>query len=121
MQGRFLRWTRRHFYVVVSFAVGIALGVSIVALVYFSNKSEIAAHALRYGAFATGHVDLDDDLIWFVAGIAVGAGVACYAWWRDGKARDTGLEEEDVLNRMIVDTGLGIVGRPGEARQGPGE
>jgi len=70
--------------------------------VYFSNKSEVAAKVLRYGAQVTGHTDIAEDLVWFLCGIVVGAGVACYAWWRDSKAQAAGLEKEDVLNRLIA-------------------
>lgn len=123
MWGRFCNWIRRHFYVVVSFTVGIAFGVSIFALVFFSNRSEIAARALGYGVRATGHTDLNDDLLWFLAGIAVGAGVTCFAWWRDDKALAPGLEEEDVLNRITSDPRLKIAGRrvnPPGTRPGSG-
>ncbi len=118
MREKSLGWIRRHFNVLLSFVIGIALGISIVALAYFSNRSEIAARALHYGVQATGHADLGEDLIWFLAGIVAGAGVTCYAWWRDGKAQAAGLEEEDVLNRL-GDPGLGIVGKPGDPQRRP--
>ncbi len=120
MQGSFRNWIRRHFHVVVSFAVGIAFGVSVFALVFFSNRSTIAARLLGYGVRATGHTDLDDDLLWFLAGIAVGAGVTCFAWWRDDKALAAGLDEEDVLNRITSDPRLKIAGRPHDPKEGPG-
>ncbi len=100
---RFRGWTHRHFYVLLAFVAGVTFGVSVFALVRFSERSPVASRILRYGADATGNPDLDDDLVWFIAGSAAGAGIATLAAWRDGKARAAGLEEEDVLNRLIAD------------------
>ena len=83
----FRSWTRRHSTVVLSFVIGMSIGISLIALVYFSNRSVIAGTALRYGAQVTGHQDIGEDLIWFFCGVVVGGGTTCYAWWRDSTTR----------------------------------
>ena len=103
MLGEFRRWFHRHLNVALSFVVGIAFGISILALVFFSTRNEVAAGALRYGVQITRNPDIDEDLVWFFCGIVVGASVACLAWWRDSKAQSIGLEKEDVLNRLFTD------------------
>jgi hypothetical protein len=103
MLEEFLRWIRRRLNVVLSFVIGLSLGISILALAYFSTKNDVAAEALRYGVRITGHSDVDEDMAWFFCGIVVGASVTCLAWWRDGKAQSVGLEKADVLNRLFTD------------------
>jgi hypothetical protein len=105
-------WIHRHFNVVLSFVIGMTLGISILALAYFSSRNDVAAEALRYGARITGHVDIDEDMAWFFCGIVAGASVTCLAWWRDGKAQSVGLEKADVLNRLIRDPVSPIVRKP---------
>ena len=117
MLGEFRRWIHRHLNVVLSFVIGIAFGISILALVYFSTRNDVAAGALRYGVQITRHPDIDEDLVWFFFGIVVGASVACLAWWRDSKAQPAGLEKADVLNRLFTDPTPPIVRRPERSRQ----
>jgi glycopeptide antibiotics resistance protein len=94
---------RRHLGVVLSFMFGMAFGISILALAFFSTRNEIAARVLRFGVQATGHTDIDEDLIWLFCGIVIGASVACVAWWRDNQARKAGLEDADIMNRLFTD------------------
>ncbi|HET7318036.1 MAG TPA: hypothetical protein VFK23_02755 [Nitrospirota bacterium] len=103
MLEEFRGWIHRHFNVVLSFVVGLTSGISILALVYFSTRNDIAARALRYGVQITGDIDIAEDLLWFICGIVVGASVICLAWWRDSKAQLVGLEKADVLNRILTD------------------
>ena len=103
MMEEFRGWIRRHFNVVLSFVIGMTLGISILALAYFSTRNDVAAGALRYGVRITGHSDIDEDLAWLFCGIVVGASVTCLAWWRDVKAQSVGLQKADVLNRLIRD------------------
>ena len=103
MREEFRRWIHRHVNVVLSFMIGIIFGISILALAYFSTRSNIAAEALRYGVQITRNSDLDEDMAWFFCGSVVGASVTCLAWWRDSKAQSIGLEKEDVLNRLFTD------------------
>jgi len=111
------RWIHRHFNVVLSFLIGTTLGISILALAYFSTRNDVAAEALRYGVRITGHPDIDEDMFWFFCGIVVGVSVTCLAWWRDNKLRSIGLEKADVLNRLFTDPAPPIVRRPDESRQ----
>ena len=117
MPEEFRRWIHRHFNVVLSFVIGITVGISILALAYFSTRTEVAAEALRYGARITGHTDVDEDLVWFFCGIVVGASGTCLAWWRDSKAQTVGLEKADVLNRLSRDPIPPIVRTPERPRQ----
>ncbi len=78
-------WIHRHHAVFLSFVIGAAFGVSIVALAYFSNRNPAAANMLRYGERVTGHADLGEDLVWFLGGVVFGAGIICVAWWRDAR------------------------------------
>lgn len=103
MPGEFRGWVHRHFNVVLSFMIGITFGILIFAIAYFSTRNEIAAGALRFGARVTGHPDIGEDVAWLFCGIVVGASVTCLAWWRDSKARSAGLEQGDVLNRLVRD------------------
>lgn len=103
MMEEFRGWIRRHFNVVLSFVIGMTLGISILALAYFSTRNDVAAGALRYGVRITGHSDIDEDLAWLFCGIVAGASVTCLAWWRDVKAQSVGLQKADVLNRLIRD------------------
>lgn len=103
MPEEFRRWIHRHFNIVLSFVIGITLGISILALAYFSTRNDVAAEAFRYGVQITGHSDIDEDMVWFFSGIVVGASVTCLAWWRDGKGQSVGLEKGDVLNRLFTD------------------
>jgi hypothetical protein len=116
LQG-FRRWIHRHFNVALSFAIGLTLGISILALAYFSTRNDVAAEVLRYGVQITGHSDVDEDLVWFFCGIVAGASVICLAWWRDSKAQSVGLEKADVLNRLFTDPKPPIVRRPEGSRQ----
>lgn len=109
MMEEIRRWIHRHFNVVLSFMIGMTLGISILALAYFSTRSEVAVGALRYGVRVTGHTDIDEDVAWLFCGIVVGASVTCLAWWRDGKAQSAGLEKADVLNRLIKDPAPPVV------------
>ncbi len=99
----FRGWTRRHFYVLLAFVVGMTLGVSFIALIHYAERNDTASRALRYGAEVTGNPDFDEDLVWFFSGSVVGGGIATFAAWRDSKAKSAGLLEEDVLNRLIAD------------------
>ena len=103
MLEEFRGWIHRHFNVVLSFVVGLTCGISILTLVYFSTRNDVAARALRYGVQITGDIDIAEDLLWFICGIVVGASVTCLAWWRDSKAQLVGLEKADVLNRILTD------------------
>jgi hypothetical protein len=105
----FRRWTRRHVTVVLSCVIGLTIGSSLLALAYFSGSSVIAGKALRFGATVTGHKDLGEDLVWFFCGVAVGGGTACYAWWRDSRGWEDGLEQEHALNRLMADPAPSIV------------
>lgn len=96
------RWAGRHRIVALSFVTGMALGILIVAFAYFSGRSGVGATVLGYGVQISGHSDIAEDLLWFLCGIIVGAGVLSWAWWRDGKAQAEGLDEADVLNRLLV-------------------
>ena len=78
MLVEFRRWIRRHANVVMSFVIGLTFGASVVALAHFSARSGVASRVLLYGVHATGHTDLDEDLIWFLGGLAVGEGQAAY-------------------------------------------
>lgn len=111
MPEPFHRWIHRHFNVVMSFVIGITFGIGILALAYFSSRNDVTAEALRFGVQVTHHSDVGEDMIWFFCGAVVGASVTCVAWWRDGKAQSTGLEEADVLNRLF---------KYPEPRPGPG-
>ena len=53
------RWIHRHFNAVLSFLIGMTLGISILALAYFSTRNDVAAEALRHGVWITGHSDID--------------------------------------------------------------
>jgi len=112
MPEEFRGWIHRHFNVVLSFVIGMTLGISILALAYFSTRNDGAAEALRYGVQITGHSDVGEDMAWFFCGIVVGASVTCLAWWRDSKAQSVGLEKADVLNRLITDPTPPIARRP---------
>ena len=103
MREAFRSWIRRHFNVILSFVLGIAFGISILALAYFSTRVDVAAEALRFGVQITHHADVDEDMLWFFCGAVAGASVTCLAWWRDAKAQSAGLEEADVLNRLFKD------------------
>ncbi|MGE5285123.1 MAG: hypothetical protein ACM3OG_09150 [Actinomycetota bacterium] len=103
MLEEFRGWIHRHINIVLAFVVGLAFGISILAITYFSTRNEIAAGALRYGVRITGDADIAEDVVWFFCGIVVGASVACLAWWRDSKAQSVGLEKADVLNRILTD------------------
>jgi hypothetical protein len=118
MMEEFRGWIHRHFNVVLSFVIGITLGISILALAYFSTRNDAAAEALQYGVRITGHSDVGEDMVWFFCGIVLGASVTCLAWWRDSKAQSVGLEKGDVLNRLFTDPSPPI-GRGSErSRQG---
>jgi hypothetical protein len=105
-------WIRRHLNVVLSFLIGMAFGLAVLSLAFFSNRSTIAGDILNYGVRVTGHADIDEDLIWLFCGIVIGASVTCLAWWRDNHARTVGLRKEDVLNRLFADpTGKGTKSR----------
>ena len=103
MPEGFRGWIHHHFTLVLSFVIGLTIGISILALAYFSTRNYVAAGALRYGVQLTGHSDVGEDMAWFFCGIVVGASVTCLAWWRDGKAKSVDLEKADVLNRIIKD------------------
>lgn len=103
MSEKFREWLHRHLNIVLSFAIGLTFGISILALTYFSTRNDVAAGVLRYGVQITGNSDIDEDLVWFFCGIVVGATVTCLAWWRDSKAQSIGLEKADVLNRILTD------------------
>jgi hypothetical protein len=118
MPEEFRGWIHRHFNVVLSFVIGITLGISILALAFFSTRNDVAAEALRYGAQVTRNQDVGEDMVWFFCGIVVGAAVTSLAWWRDSKAQSVGLEKADVLNRLITDPAPPIVRRPERSRQG---
>jgi hypothetical protein len=111
------RWIHRHLKVVLSFVIGLTLGISILALAYFSTRNDIAAEALRYGVRITGHSDIDEDMLWFFCGSLVGASVTCLAWWRDSEAQSVGLEKGDVLNRLFTDPLPPIGPGPERSRQ----
>ena len=117
MLEEFRGWIHRHFNVVLSFVIGITLGISILALSYFSTRNDVAAEALRYGVQITGHSDVGEDMVWFFCGIVVGASVTCLAWWRDSKAQSVGLEKGDVLNRLFTDSSPPIGRGPERSRQ----
>lgn len=95
-------WIRRHHRTVLAFVIGMALGILIVAFAYFSSRSATGAMVLGYGVHLSGHSDIDEDLLWFLCGAIVGAGVLALTWWRDSKAQAEGLAEEDVLNRLLA-------------------
>jgi hypothetical protein len=116
MTKDFRRWTHRHFNVILSFMIGITLGISIFTLAYFSTRNEVAAEAVQYGVRITGHSDIDEDLVWFFCGIVVGASGTVLAWWRDSRAQSVGLEKADVLNRLCADRTPSIVRRPEKTR-----
>lgn len=109
MVEEFRRWVHRHFNVVLSFVIGMTLGIAILALAFFSTRNDVAAEALRYGVRITGHPDIDEDVAWLFCGIVLGASVTCLAWWRDSKAQSVGLEKADVLNRLIKDPAPPVV------------
>jgi hypothetical protein len=110
-------WIHRHINVVLSFLIGMTLGISILALAYFSTANEVAAGALRYGVQVTGLPDIGEDMAWFFCGSLVGAAVICIAWWRDSRTQSIGLEKGDVLNRLFTDP-LPPIGRvPERSRQ----
>ena len=117
MLEKYRGWIHRHLNIVLSFAVGLTFGISILALTYFSTRNEFAAGALRYGAQITGNSDIDEDLVWFFCGIVVGASVTCLAWWRDSKAQSVGLEKADVLNRLLTNSTPSIVRKPKRPRE----
>ena len=117
MLEEFRRWIHRHLNVVLSFVIGLTFGISILALAYFSTRNDVAAEALRYGIQITGHSDIGEDIVWFFCGILVGASAICLAWWRDSEAQSVGLENADVLNRLITDPTPPIVRRPERSRQ----
>ena len=101
----FRSWIRRHLNVVMPFMIGMTFGISTFALAFFYTRNRIAADIHRYGVQVTGHPDLHEDLVWLFCGIVIGATVACFAWWRDNKARTAGLENEHALNRLYADPG----------------
>lgn len=117
MMEEFRGWIHRHINVVLSFLIGMTLGISILALAYFSTANEVAAGALRYGVRFTGHPDVGEDMVWFFCGSMVGASVICLAWWRDSKAQSVGLEKGDVLNRLFADPSPPIGRGPERSRQ----
>jgi hypothetical protein len=117
MPERFRCWIHRHFNVVLSFVIGMTLGISILALAYFSTRNDVAAEALRYGVQITGHSDVGEDMAWFFCGIVIGASVTCLSWWRDSKAESVGLEKGDVLNRLLKDPSPPIGRGPERFRQ----
>ena len=91
------RWIHRHLSTLsCSLLIGMTLGISILALAYFSTRNDVAAEALRHGVRITGHSDIDEDMVWFFCGIVVGVSVTCLAWWRDNKVRSNDLEKADV-------------------------
>jgi hypothetical protein len=117
MMGEFRGWIHRHFNVVLSFVIGMTLGISVLALAYFSTRNDIAAEALRYGAQVTRNADVGEDMAWFFCGIMVGAAVTSLAWWRDSMAQSVGLEKADVLNRLITHPAPPIVRGQERSRQ----
>ena len=117
MPEEFRGWIHRHFTVVLSFVIGITLGISILALAYFSTRNDVAAETFRYGVQITGHSDGGEDMVWFFCGIVVGASVSCLAWWRDSKAQYAELEKADFLNRLITDPKPPIVRKPKRSRK----
>jgi H+/Cl- antiporter ClcA len=117
----FRHWIRRHWNVVISFLIGVTCGISILALAFFSTRAEIAGHLFRYGVQATGHPDLDEDLIWLFCGIVIGGSVACLAWWRDTRTRTIGLHEADVLNRLFAEPDVNPLRTRKIAGKGSGE
>ena len=117
MLEEFRCWIHRHITIILSFVIGLTVGISILALTYFSRRNEVAAEALRYGARITGHSDVDEDLVWFFCGIVVGASVSCLAWWRDSRTQSVSLEKADVLNRLFKDPAPPIVRKPEISRQ----
>ena len=110
-------WIHRHVNVVLSFVIGITSGICILALAYFSSRNDATAEALRFGVQITHHADIGEDMIWFFCGAVVGASITCLAWWRDGKAQSAGLEEADVLNRLLKYPESRIGPGPGRSRQ----
>jgi hypothetical protein len=117
MMEEFRGWIHRHFNVVLSFVIGMTLGISILALAYFSTRNDVAAEALRYGVQVIGHSDVGEDMAWFFCGTVIGASVTCLAWWRDMKAQSAGLEKMDVLNRLLKDPPPPGVRKPEGSRQ----
>ncbi len=101
METGFRGWVGRHRNVALSFMIGMTLGILIVAFAYFSSRSQFGGTVYGYGVRLSGHTDIDEDLLWFLCGVVVGAGVLSWAWWRDGKAQADGLEDADVLNRFL--------------------
>jgi hypothetical protein len=112
MMEEYRGWIHTHIHVVLSFMIGLTLGISILALAYFSTGNDVAAGALRYGSQITGHPDVGEDMAWFFCGSMVGAAVICLAWWRDSKAQSSSLEKADVLNRLVTGPTPPIVRRP---------
>jgi len=109
-------WIRRHINLVLSFSFGMAFGIGILALAFFSNRIDFAARSLRYGVEITGHPDVNEDLIWLFCGIVIGAAVTCLAWWRDSKAQSAGLEKAHVLNRFFTGSAENDDGKPENPR-----
>jgi hypothetical protein len=102
MPEEFRRWIRRHWNIVLSFLIGLTFGICVLALAFFSTRTDVVGQVLRFGVQSTGHPDLDEDLLWLFCGIVIGGTVACLAWWRDNTARSIGLDKADVLNRLFA-------------------
>lgn len=117
MMEEYRGWIHRHIHVVLSFMIGMTLGISILALAYFSTGNDAAAGALRYGVQITGHPDVGEDMAWFFCGSMVGATIICLAWRRDSKAQSAELEKADVLNRLTSDPRPPVVLGAGKTRQ----
>jgi hypothetical protein len=103
MLDDFRGWFQRHLAVALAFMVGMAVGISILVLAFFSDRNDFTASMLRFGIQVTGHRDIGEDLLWLISGVVIGASIACLAWWRDNKGRAEGLEKADVVNRLFTD------------------
>ncbi len=96
-------WLRQHLAVALAFTVGMAFGIFMLVLAFFSDRNDFTASVLRFGIQVTGHQDIGEDLIWLCSGAVIGAAVVFLAWWRDNRARDEQLDRADVLNRLFAD------------------
>ena len=114
-------WLHRHLVVALAFGVGVAFGISMLVLAFFSGGNDVTSRVVQFGTRVTGHRDIGEDLVWLFSGIVIGASVACLAWWRDNKGRADGLERADVVNRLFADPKGGRLRGPGMTRDAPGD
>ncbi|MGE5246956.1 MAG: hypothetical protein ACM3L8_01310 [Verrucomicrobiota bacterium] len=111
-------WLRQHLAVALAFTVGMAFGIFMLVLAFFSDRNDFTARVVRFGIQVTGHQDIGEDLIWLCSGAVIGAAAVFLSWWRDNRARGEPLDRADVVNRLFADPESGSSQQTPVARRG---